>query len=248
MRVFNLRNKTWCLCSDSLFTNSNWFAFDDDKAANERSMSSIASPSPNADGDGNDDDDDDDDVVIGEADEFNDTAASSLSVDMETEDSTSKHPIENPSEPEPEKSPAWVEWRETSESSAPSSNPDESTILSNGDVQIEKEDNGDDIDNKSAENSPGTSGDETTEKSPDVSGVEPTESSPKASGVEPTESSPKASGAERSENVRDSGPAESHADSESSGPESPQETKETEVAAEEDAKETKEAVKEPEKV
>ncbi|AEE31223.1 putative SIT4 phosphatase-associated protein family [Arabidopsis thaliana] len=233
--------------SDSLFTNSNWFAFDDDKAANERSMTSAASPSPNADGDG----EDDDDVVIGEADEFNATAASSPPVDMETEDSTSKHPSENPSEPEPEKSPAWVEWRETSESTAPpSSNPEETTILSNGDVQIEKEDNDDDddTDNKSAVKTPGVPGDETTEKLPDESGVEPTENSPKASGIEPTESSPKASGAEVTGNLRDSDPAESHADAKSSEPESPHGTKETEVAAEADTKETEEAVKEPEKV
>lgn len=230
MRSFNLRNITWCLCSDSLFTKSNWFAFDDEKVANERSMSSIASPSPNADGVG-------DDVVIGEADEFKDTAASSPSVDMETDDSTSKNPSENPSDSEPEKSPAWVEWRENSESTAPSANSDEATILPNGEVQIDKEDFGDDTDKKSSENLPGACGDETTEKSPD------------ASGVKPTEGSPNASGAEITENLRDSDadaskPVESHADAESSEPASPKETKknqETEDAAE--AKETEEAVK-----
>ncbi|CAH2034514.1 unnamed protein product [Thlaspi arvense] len=208
--------------SDSLFTNSNWFAFDEEKAANERSMSSITSPSPNADGDGDDDDeDDDDDVVRGEAEDFKDTAASSPSVDMETEDSTSKNPAENPSEPEPEKSPAWVEWRETSESTtAPSSNPDEATtILPNGEVQIEKED---DTDKTSAENSPAggaCGGDEAKEKSPDASGVATTE------------------------NLRDSDPDASkpNEDDQSSETAIPQE------AAGTDAKETEDAVKEPEK-
>uniref|UniRef100_A0A1J3DIS3 Serine/threonine-protein phosphatase 6 regulatory subunit 3 n=1 Tax=Noccaea caerulescens TaxID=107243 RepID=A0A1J3DIS3_NOCCA len=227
--------------SDSLFTNSNWFAFDDEKVANEQSVSSMASPSPNADGDG-----DDDDVVIGEADDdFKDTAGSSPPADMETEDSTSKNPSENPSEPEPEKSPAWVEWRETSESTPPSSNPDEATVLPNGEVQIDKEDNGDDTDKNSAENSP-----------PRASGVATTEKSPEASGVATTESSPDVSGAEVTENLGDSSPdaskpAESHEDAQSSEPTSPQEAEknqEAEVAAEADAKETEKAVKEPEKV
>ncbi|CAN6236277.1 unnamed protein product [Urochloa humidicola] len=35
--------------SSSLFTNSNWFAFDEDKALNDGSVSSEASPSPNSD-------------------------------------------------------------------------------------------------------------------------------------------------------------------------------------------------------
>ncbi|CAH8362485.1 unnamed protein product [Eruca vesicaria subsp. sativa] len=57
--------------SGCLFTDSNWFAFDDEKATNERSVNSIASPSPDADKDG-----DDNVVVIGEADDFKDTVIS----------------------------------------------------------------------------------------------------------------------------------------------------------------------------
>ncbi|KAH0917866.1 hypothetical protein HID58_025526 [Brassica napus] len=214
--------------SSSLFTNSNWFAFDDEKTANEGSM---ASPPPNAD----EDDDDDDDVVIGEADEdFKDTVDSSPPVDMETEDSTTtKNPSENPSEPEAEKSAAWVEWREKSESTGPSSNPDEATTLPNGEVQIEKEDDeGDDTDKKSAEDSAiaGACSDETAEKSPEA-----------------------ASGDEIAEELKDSGPdaselaaAESHENAQSSEPAITQETKkshEEDVAAE-----IEEAVKEEEKV
>uniref|UniRef100_A0A7N2N775 Uncharacterized protein n=1 Tax=Quercus lobata TaxID=97700 RepID=A0A7N2N775_QUELO len=33
--------------SGSLYTNSNWFAFEDDRVANERSTGSLVSPSPN---------------------------------------------------------------------------------------------------------------------------------------------------------------------------------------------------------
>ncbi|CAN8303872.1 unnamed protein product [Cochlearia groenlandica] len=215
--------------SDSLFTNSNWFAFDDEKAANERSVSSITSPSPNAD----DDDDNDDDDAIGEANDLNDTRASSPPVDMETEDSTSKHPSENPSEAEPEKSSAWVEWRETSESESAAT--DEATVLPNGEIQADKEDKVDDTEKKDSEDSPGACDDETTVKSPDEIG------------------------AEKTENLGDSRPDasksdESHADTQSSEPViSSEETKnsqETEVVAKaEGAKETKEeaAAKEPEK-
>ncbi|XP_013732817.1 serine/threonine-protein phosphatase 6 regulatory subunit 3 isoform X3 [Brassica napus] len=207
--------------SSSLFTNSNWFAFDDEKTANEGSM---ASPRPNAD---------DDDVVIGEADEdFKDTVDSSPPVGMETEDSTTtKNPSENPSEPEAEKSAAWVEWRETSESTGPSSNPDEATTLPNGEVKIDKEGVGDDTDKKSAEDSAtGACSDETAEKSPDA-----------------------ASGDEIAEKLKDSGPdasevaaAESHENAQSSEPAITQETKKSQEA--DVAAETEEAVKEEEKV
>ncbi|CAN7077392.1 unnamed protein product [Brassica oleracea var. botrytis] len=205
----------------SLFTNSNWFAFDDEKTANEGSM---ASPRPNAD---------DDDVVIGEADEdFKDTVDSSPPVGMETEDfTTTKNPSENPSEPEAEKSAAWVEWRETSESTGPSSNPDEATTLPNGEVKIDKEGDGDDTDKKSAEDSgTGACSDETAEKSPDA-----------------------ASGEEIAEKLKDSGPdasevaaAESHENAQSSEPAITQETKKSQEA--DVAAETEEAVKEEEKV
>ncbi|CAN6907806.1 unnamed protein product [Brassica oleracea] len=207
--------------SSSLFTNSNWFAFDDEKTANEGSM---ASPRPNAD---------DDDVVIGEADEdFKDTVDSSPPVGMEAEDSTTtKNPSENPSEPEAEKSAAWVEWRETSESTGPSSNPDEATTLPNGEVKIDKEGDGDDTDKKSAEDSAtGACSDETAEKSPDA-----------------------ASGDEIAEKLKDSGPdasevaaAESHENAQSSEPAITQETKKSQEA--DVAAETEEAVKEEEKV
>ncbi|RID46129.1 hypothetical protein BRARA_I02811 [Brassica rapa] len=214
--------------SGSLFTNSNWLAFDDEKAAKERSVSSIASPSAGGDKDG------DDNVVIGEADEFSETTASSAAVDMETEDSASKNPSENPSELEAEKSPAWVEWRETSESTAPSSKPDEDTILPSGVVQTEKEDTGDDTDKKSAEENPPTSacGDETTESSSDAASCE-AEIAEKL-----TESSCDAS----------KQAAESHENAQSSEPAIPRETEKSQEAEVDDAKETKEAVKEPEKV
>ncbi|KAJ0233622.1 Uncharacterized protein HA466_0279760 [Hirschfeldia incana] len=226
----------------SLFTNSNWFAFDDEKVENEHSM---ASPSPNAA-----DEDEDEDVVIGEAaDDFKDSVeSSSPPVDMETEDSTSKNPSENLSEPEAEKSPAWVEWRETSETTAPSSNTEEASMLPNGEVQNEKEDdNVDDTDKEGAKNSSaGAHGDEITEKSSDASGVATTESSLDASEAEITEKSKDLSdddaskpGAESDENAQGSEPPISLETDKS---------QEADVAAKTDDIENGEAVKEPEKV
>ena len=186
----------------------------------------MASPSPSADEDG--------DVVIGEADDdFKDSVASSSPDDMETEDSTSKNPSENPSEPEAEKSPAWVEWRETSESTEPSSNTDEASILPNGQVQNEKEDKVDDTNKEGAkDSSPGACGDETTESSSDAASCE-AEIAEKL-----TESSCDAS----------KQAAESHENAQSSEPAIPRETEKSQEAEVDDAKETKEAVKEPEKV
>ncbi|CDY12058.1 BnaC03g59740D [Brassica napus] len=180
-------------------------------------------------------------LTIGEADDdFKDSVASSSPVDMETEDSTSKNPYENPSEPEAEKSPAWVEWRETSESPVPSSNPEEASMLPSGEVQIGKEDDGDDTDEKGAEGSPpGACGDETTEKSSDASEVATTESSPDVSEAEITEKLKDSSAAESDENAQSSEPAIS---------EDTDKSQEADVAAKADDKETEEAVKEPEKV
>ncbi|XP_010519074.1 PREDICTED: serine/threonine-protein phosphatase 6 regulatory subunit 3 isoform X2 [Tarenaya hassleriana] len=145
--------------SGSLFTNSNWFAFEDEREANERSMSSPAStPSPNAewvtDGDG--DGDGDGDVVIGEADDdMEDTAISSnRSVETKAGDvGAADDASENSGEPsESEKSPAWVEWRETSGSAGPSK--------PNGEVQmdIEEEHDHDDACKNEDNNSPEASG------------------------------------------------------------------------------------------
>ncbi|GJV84840.1 hypothetical protein Tco_1524738, partial [Tanacetum coccineum] len=38
------------MMSGSLFKNSNWFAFEEERAAHEQSISAVASPSPNTEG------------------------------------------------------------------------------------------------------------------------------------------------------------------------------------------------------
>jgi len=108
---------TLCLgiCSGSLFTNSNWFAFEEDRdrVANERSTGSLASPSPNAE-EGNVKASGDD--VAGEDEELADTATSSPEAALKLEHGGTDKPVE------------WVEWRESSDANDPSD------ILPNGEI------------------------------------------------------------------------------------------------------------------
>lgn len=111
--------------SSSLFTNSNWFALEDDRVANERLADSLASPSPNTDGDINDN------VIVGEDDELVDTATSSPVV--ETKPEVEEAVLHNETGPSgSEKSPEWVEWRETSDTDA-----EKPPIIPNGEVQVD---------------------------------------------------------------------------------------------------------------
>ncbi|KAK9155173.1 hypothetical protein Sjap_002653 [Stephania japonica] len=116
--------------SASLFTNSNWFAFEDDQMANERSSGSPASPSPNTEA-GIASSSSDDEVVVGEDDELVDTATSSQEPGTSTNsDDTETAKIENgvdidlkedtTSPSSDDNKPAeWVQWRETSDSTEP---------------------------------------------------------------------------------------------------------------------------------
>ncbi|KAK9132684.1 hypothetical protein Scep_012212 [Stephania cephalantha] len=113
--------------SASLFTNSNWFAFEDDQIANERSSGSPASPSPNAEA-GIASSSSNDEVVVGEDDDLIDTATSSQEPGTSTNsDDTETANIENgvdidvkedtTSPSSDDNKPAeWVQWRETSDS------------------------------------------------------------------------------------------------------------------------------------
>ncbi|GMI81909.1 hypothetical protein like AT1G30470 [Hibiscus trionum] len=115
--------------SGSLFTNSNWFAFEDDRVSDECSTGAMVSALPNAErvavvnGEG-----EDDDIGGGGDDDLDDTATSSQVcegkiVDL-SKDSKEAGPSGN------DKPPAWVEWRET-----PGSN-EASAIVPNGEVQM----------------------------------------------------------------------------------------------------------------
>nr|CAB3488304.1 unnamed protein product [Digitaria exilis] len=95
--------------SSSLFTNSNWFAFDEDKALNDGTVSSEASPSPNSEISAPKVDDENDEVILGEV--IDDTKDSELSL-----------PVTKGSEP-----PLPVSDKDTNEESS-------HTILANGTI------------------------------------------------------------------------------------------------------------------
>ncbi|XP_048328609.2 uncharacterized protein LOC107417977 isoform X3 [Ziziphus jujuba] len=119
--------------SGSLFTNSNWFAFEDERVTNDRSTGSLASPSPNAEGTGVVNGAGDDNVIVGEDDDLVDTATSSPEPEAKFEDNQ-LHEFNNFREmesDETDKPPEWVEWRETSDSGEPSG------VLPNGEVEVE---------------------------------------------------------------------------------------------------------------
>ena len=74
--------------SGSLHTNSNWFAFEDDRVANERSTSSLVSPSPKTEVTGVINGGSNDNVFVGEDDDLVDTATSSPEAGTLSEDTT----------------------------------------------------------------------------------------------------------------------------------------------------------------
>ncbi|XP_058195866.1 uncharacterized protein LOC131312119 isoform X2 [Rhododendron vialii] len=127
--------------SGSLFTNSNWFAFEDDRTINELSADSIASPSPNIDDSEAVNTVGDAEVIIDKDEDLADTATSQPPEPNASSEPTSVNfsgdlcetgakEIENP--------PEWVEWRETSDS-VDSSDLEKPSISPNGEVQVELE-------------------------------------------------------------------------------------------------------------
>ncbi|XP_020587148.1 serine/threonine-protein phosphatase 6 regulatory subunit 3-like isoform X1 [Phalaenopsis equestris] len=122
--------------SGSLFTNSNWFAFEEDKAVSDPSSASIASPSPNSE--------DTDEVVVGESlnpidrtlnRKFPEPGTVFLGngpIDESMEDAGHSSPTK-----ENDKSPEWVEWREMTDPSdlcCTNSTPN----VPNGDIEAKK--------------------------------------------------------------------------------------------------------------
>lgn len=182
--------------SSSLFTNSNWFAFEDDRIANERSTGSLASPSPNTEtgltnSGGNDE------VIVGEDDELDDTATSSPLLEVKAHESMQNCPSDDLKETRPdesEKPPEWVEWRETSDSSNPSDADKPTHVLPNGEVQSGHGSN--DIVPDASEPSTTTVCDELMNNNSDTAGAsspEPMEADPSLSLHKPSESSVDAS-------------------------------------------------------
>ena len=114
----------------SLYTNSNWFAFEDDRVANERSTSSLAPPSPNTEVTGVINGGSDNNVIVGEDDDLVDTTTPSPEAGTKSEDTTQLDNSRETGHVEIHKQPEWVEWRETTDFGDPSD------VLPNGKIQV----------------------------------------------------------------------------------------------------------------
>ncbi|XP_026383718.1 serine/threonine-protein phosphatase 6 regulatory subunit 2-like isoform X2 [Papaver somniferum] len=118
----------------SLFTNSNWFAFEEDRAANERSNAEKPGPLSSSS---------DDEVIVGEDDDLVDTATSSVpeprmspddsQASVNLDESILEEDTKRLSVGEGDKPPEWVQWRETSDI-------EQSPDLSNGEIGADMED------------------------------------------------------------------------------------------------------------
>ncbi|XP_042006837.1 serine/threonine-protein phosphatase 6 regulatory subunit 1-like [Salvia splendens] len=135
--------------SGSLFTNSNWFAFEDGRIADEHGAAPVASSSPNTEGHvgvGGAHN-----VVVEEDEDLADTAASEPSEQKSNVvDGIPTKLLEASRESETSSSdkPEWVEWRGSSDSfenplpsnTANTSDADQLPSLPNGELQVELED------------------------------------------------------------------------------------------------------------
>ncbi|XP_065846909.1 uncharacterized protein [Euphorbia lathyris] len=124
--------------SGSLFTNSNWFAFEDDRVASERSAGALASSSPNNEGTGVADGEGNDEIIVGEDDDMDDTASSSPAAEPSMDESSKNLLCKDIKEMSSnDKPPVWVEWRETPDTSdLPNSD------VPNGEIQVDSENQG----------------------------------------------------------------------------------------------------------
>ncbi|PPD83048.1 hypothetical protein GOBAR_DD20036 [Gossypium barbadense] len=154
--------------SGSLFTNSNWFAFEDDRGSNDNPTGAVPSASPNTEGAGViNGDGEDDKEVVGKGDDLDDTATSSQVPDVKSE-VNSANLSEDSKEAAPnanDEPPTWVEWRETSDG-IKASGFAESAIVRNGEVQVKLEEKGSDTDHnpeRTADPSPPSSSDNASE-------------------------------------------------------------------------------------
>ncbi|KAH7841653.1 hypothetical protein Vadar_032705 [Vaccinium darrowii] len=168
--------------SGSLFTNSNWFAFEDNRTINEHSADSIASPSPNVDDSEVVNTAGDAEFVLDKNEDLVDTATSQLPEPNLSSEHTSINLSGELSETkakESENPPEWVEWRETSDSMDPSE-PGKPSILPNGEVQVESEERDESIDSNVANPSPSTADASVVDSKTDAGGsADSTDSSSK---------------------------------------------------------------------
>jgi serine/threonine-protein phosphatase 6 regulatory subunit 3 len=135
------------ICSGSLFTNSNWFAFDEDKALNDRLVSPEASPSPNSEISALKEDDE---VILGEV--IDDTEGSEPTLPVSNKDANEESghtvlangtidkwedDIRPPTPDVKESQPEFVEWKE--EEAEPGDVAEKDTAVPGIEVESEKQ-------------------------------------------------------------------------------------------------------------
>ncbi|OEL34904.1 Serine/threonine-protein phosphatase 6 regulatory subunit 3, partial [Dichanthelium oligosanthes] len=136
--------------SSSLFTNSNWFAFDEDKALNDGLVTSEASPSPNSEISGPKVDDENDEVILGEViDDPKGSVPTLPASNMDTNEESGHTALENgtidkleddirpPTPDVKESQPECVEWRE--EEAEPGDVAEKNTAVPDFEVENEKQ-------------------------------------------------------------------------------------------------------------
>ncbi|CAO2823360.1 unnamed protein product [Amaranthus hypochondriacus] len=132
--------------SGSLFTNSNWFAFENDRVNSERLTDSLASPSPTDEETGAVSSSSSDEVNA--SDDLDDTASSQVpEIESKTHESTAESPLsaEEVKQGATSEQNEWVEWRETSNSSNISEEADKQ-----GEVPNEVEESGNEVEKSDA--------------------------------------------------------------------------------------------------
>lgn len=137
------------VCSGSLFTNSNWFAFEEDKALNDGVVSSEASPSPNSEISTLKEDDENDEVILGEV--IDDTKGSEPPLPVSNKDANKESghtglangtidkledDIRPPTPDVKESQPEFVEWKE--EEAEPGDVAEKDTAVLDMEVESEK--------------------------------------------------------------------------------------------------------------
>ncbi|WMV15475.1 hypothetical protein MTR67_008860 [Solanum verrucosum] len=137
--------------SGSLFTNSNWFAFEDDKEIREQYTALVASPSPDTEETNVIRPSTNDDAAADEDDDLADTASSDRPEPKQSSDhpspSSLSEDLHQATSNETIKPPEWVEWRESSSTIGTSNQTSDSAgvadvvgpPLPNGDVKKESE-------------------------------------------------------------------------------------------------------------
>lgn len=137
------------VCSGSLFTNSNWFAFEEDKPLNDGLVSSEASPSPNSEISALKEDENDE-VILGEV--IDDTKASEPTLPVSNKDANEESghtglangttdrledDIRPPTPDVKESQPEFVEWKE--EEAEPGDVAEKDTAVPDIEVESEKQ-------------------------------------------------------------------------------------------------------------